>query len=352
MTKNFILYIVVFILTVYLSLLYDGTTMRFLIAFELVLPAIMFVMLIIQKKCVQVVLSVPITSIGKNENIIIKLQVSQKVVLVQKFFPVHNIMVRGRYTDISGSVKPLKEKFELHYSESGQYNITLPGLSEHYGVIGISIDKVKIYDYMHLFALQLPVRYENNVYILPQTKASAVDINALKSAAGARLGDMLAASAGSSFDSITGMREYRQGDHIKSIHWKLSARMDELMVKEYEGETSANVLLFVDGINTDDKDGWIEQVYFTGKSLSGLLLEYDIGWLCDNMFVSHTTGRAEGLLSVMCIFLKAQQDKRIESTKSSRNKVYMDNGFLEREYTTIIKINSNGVISVNGEELA
>jgi uncharacterized protein (DUF58 family) len=43
------------------------------------------------------------------------------------------------------------------------------------------------------------------------------------------------------------MREYRRGDDIRAIHWKRSARVNTLVVKEFEPEKGQNVLLMIDG---------------------------------------------------------------------------------------------------------
>ena len=69
MTKRFVLYMVIMAGTIYLSLLYDGSVIRFLIAFELILPAILLVLLIMQKKYVEVTLKIPSNVVGKNDNI-------------------------------------------------------------------------------------------------------------------------------------------------------------------------------------------------------------------------------------------------------------------------------------------
>jgi len=43
-----------------------------------------------------------------------------------------------------------------------------------------------------------------------------------------------------------GTREYRFGDSVRAIHWPLSARMGELIVKEFERHTSTEVSIFMD----------------------------------------------------------------------------------------------------------
>lgn len=352
MTKRFIIYISLLALTVYLSLLYDGVTIRFLIAFEIILPVIMLAMITVQRMFVEVVLEIPSVSIGKNDDITVELKVKQNNILIQKLFPVHGIIIKGKCTDSSNSVKPVRKYFDLHYDENQRQRIVFAGMTQHYGVVSFSIDKVQIYDYMKMFAFKVPMQYRNEVYIMPQSNSSAVDVSSLKTDSNTGIGDMIASSLDNSRENVIELREYREGDHIKSIHWKVSARMDELMVREYDGLTSAKLFVLVDGINTEDKDRWIEKVFFICKSLSQEILEYDIGWLYDGKYIKYRIDKAEGFIAAMHMFLKAQQEGTIQSTKNSRNKAYATGSLLKNEYSTILSIDIKGRIRMNGEELA
>jgi uncharacterized protein (DUF58 family) len=51
--------------------------------------------------------------------------------------------------------------------------------------------------------------------------------------------------AGASGDFL-GTREYRPGDSVRTIHWPLSARMGDLIVKEFERNASTEVTIFLD----------------------------------------------------------------------------------------------------------
>ena len=51
--------------------------------------------------------------------------------------------------------------------------------------------------------------------------------------------------AGASGDFL-GTREYRPGDSVRAIHWPLSARMGDLIVKEFERNSSTEVSIFLD----------------------------------------------------------------------------------------------------------
>lgn len=59
-------------------------------------------------------------------------------------------------------------------------------------------------------------------------------------------------AAGTSGDFL-GTREYRPDDSVRAIHWPLSARMGELIVKEFERSASTDVHIFLD---LDVKAAW------------------------------------------------------------------------------------------------
>lgn len=46
--------------------------------------------------------------------------------------------------------------------------------------------------------------------------------------------------------SLSDMRQYQYGDPLKKIHWKVSAKLQELYVKNYETNTQPQILMFVE----------------------------------------------------------------------------------------------------------
>jgi uncharacterized protein (DUF58 family) len=54
------------------------------------------------------------------------------------------------------------------------------------------------------------------------------------------------ASLGASDDEFHRLREYRRGDNPRAIHWRTTARRNELMVKEFQNGHSQDLLLAID----------------------------------------------------------------------------------------------------------
>jgi uncharacterized protein (DUF58 family) len=62
--------------------------------------------------------------------------------------------------------------------------------------------------------------------------------------------------------TIRDVRKYREGDSLKKVHWKLSAKQDELYVKNLDTISGEEVLLFIDMKNSNytyDDNGAVEE---------------------------------------------------------------------------------------------
>jgi uncharacterized protein (DUF58 family) len=60
---------------------------------------------------------------------------------------------------------------------------------------------------------------------------------------------------------ISDLRPYQQGDSIKKIHWKASAKQEELLVKNFEPKADTHVVIFLNSSASsyiNDKDELIE----------------------------------------------------------------------------------------------
>ncbi len=109
---------------------------------------------------------------------------------------------------------------------------------------------------------------------------------------------------GSDPGEVFGIREYREGDSLKQIHWKLSAKMDEVMVKIPSFPIENNIILMLDNLlvpdspsTPEERSRLVERFY----SLSAALLEKDIhhtiGWydVDQQVYMTRRIGNREEL---------------------------------------------------------
>ena len=81
-------------------------------------------------------------------------------------------------------------------------------------------------------------------------------------------------------NQIKTLRDYEEGDSIKSIHWKLSAKTDNLIIKEYENPGDNKLVLFLDNnmdlFKTDVNRRLEDKIVDIGLSLINYSLEENI----------------------------------------------------------------------------
>ncbi len=100
------------------------------------------------------------------------------------------------------------------------------------GMIDITFDKLIITDYLHLWTVELPVPAPVNVPVFPKEITLTKEV-VIPDSTGEE-DDVTDSPLGQLSRDIKDIREYIPGDQLKDIHWKVSAKKDDLFVKLYE----------------------------------------------------------------------------------------------------------------------
>lgn len=131
--------------------------------------------------------------------------------------------------------------------------------SEYCGLINAKIIKVKIYDLLHLFSKKYNYSKGNsmnksvNLTVLPKITDLSIE-------AGAHNfidyeSDYLSKTQkGDDPSEVFDIHEYEPGDKLNRVHWKLSARTDELFVKDYSLPLNDSICLVFDSRFVSNND--------------------------------------------------------------------------------------------------
>ncbi len=111
------------------------------------------------------------------------------------------------------------------------------------GVYAVGIDYLEIYDILNIFKLRIRNIEAKNVTVLPKV-TQLLNFNLSPKAES----DIKSTSNIRSIDanSLVDVRAYEPGDAIKRIHWKLSARHNEVLVRNLERSAQNSTLVFLD----------------------------------------------------------------------------------------------------------
>lgn len=148
--------------------------------------------------------------------------------------------------------------------------MTLPIVSEYSGNIQICIREMEYLDLLGLFSIRKQIESEGEMVVLPESSGEALS---KKSGFQSGMSELEESKAkGNDFAEVTDMREYRPGDRIKDIHWKLSAKKDVLMVKERTSVAQSQVILVLD--LSGNRDTTEEVMTIAYNVTRGFLAEY------------------------------------------------------------------------------
>mgnify|MGYP004568661935 FL=1 len=110
---------------------------------------------------------------------------------------------------------------------------------------------VRVYDAFHIFFFRKKVAGTAYIYVLPQCYLIPVSVTK-KTRDFVTDSDVYYSDVrGDDSSEVYQIREYQPGDRMLNIHWKLSARQDEIMVREMSKTLSCPVIICV---NLDGKD--------------------------------------------------------------------------------------------------
>ncbi len=112
----------------------------------------------------------------------------------------------------------------------------------HVGVTSPGVERVVISDLLGLFTVEkVPAGQGGELIVLPLP----FDVGELTYAAGDSGAESMARAA-EDITSPSDVRTYQPGDAMKKIHWKLSVRKQELMVRRFEAPVMPDALVLLD----------------------------------------------------------------------------------------------------------
>ena len=137
----------------------------------------------------------------------------------------------------------------------------------HVGQLRCWAKKARIYDYLRLFCIPVRVGDSADLLVLPLAEEPDVLPNLSRF-----LTKQLRPKPGGGFSEEHEMRPYRAGDRMRDIHWKLSVKTDDLIIREAQEPVRGTVLLTLD---LAGEQGQIDAVLRKFLWLSTWFLEHD-----------------------------------------------------------------------------
>lgn len=172
--------------------------------------------------------------------------------------------------------------------ESGETSFSVRLTPPYCGLLQISLDRLRTYDYVSLFSARKSLKEHMEIAVFPSSQPLRIELSVPTEGTGTLREETFSEYSRGDSQEIRQMREYRPGDSVRRIHWNLSARTGVLWLKEYQNESSHTIplRLNLDGLS---KAG-VEQrsAFYT------LLAAITRGFLRQNAVVRLYWSRPEG----------------------------------------------------------
>ncbi len=115
-------------------------------------------------------------------------------------------------------------------ANTGQHWVLRDGDSlptEHCGGLVCTVYRGKVYDYLGLFGMKIRRTEPRRVRVMPIPREVRIPADLTR-----MLGQTWKAKVGGGFGEQYEIRPYREGDPLNLVHWKLTEKVDSLMVRE------------------------------------------------------------------------------------------------------------------------
>ena len=168
--------------------------------------------------------------------------------------------------------------------------LTLKFLYKHYGSLSLEITKIKVFDILKCIRFRVRPKtslLKTKIVVFPNLIPIDNQINDY-SELGLESENYSKNKKGDDPSEIFNLHEYVEGDKMSRIHWKLSAKQPELMVKDYSLPIVNGVLIAVDlshlsknSVDLDRLDCVIDTLSALSFRLSENEITHTILWCTD-----------------------------------------------------------------------
>lgn len=222
-----------------LSVLYNKYYTGIIFLTIAVLPFILFGLICYIYGKIEVELTSAVHITNKGEQIPISIQINNPTI-----FPLPNLKLYLTYKN-AFSTRKYKRAIMVSLDHKANTSVLCHFNSRYTGNMEIVLEGIRLFDYLKLFSLKKRFFKETRVAVLPFYYDILEGNIVSKSTQLIESDNYSHTKKGDDPSEVFAIREYREGDRLQRIHWKLSRKADQLMIKEFSDPANCSILLFI-----------------------------------------------------------------------------------------------------------
>lgn len=344
MVRRAAVYISALALTIYLFFMYDDTVIPGILVLELLYPAAAFLYLqYISGKLLAGINYAPAMG-EKNQPFEVGILAENSLRMTSIRLDIcmssrNNFAGRNSRKILSAMIDSGKKK-TVKYVVQSQYC----------GNVEICMEYIKIYDLAGIFYKKINTGEKKQIGIMPRFTLLPLEVTRRTREFITDSDEHSIEKSGDDPSEIYQIREYRDGDSVHDIHWKLSAKEDRLMVKEHALPLGCAVLIWVD-FSTRDRTGSIcDKIIEQAASLSLSLIQekciHMAAWFEEKnqRIVKRKIDSEEEVYALVWRLLVLEPYEDRETTR-----IFYEDAFRGEQFSSTVTVSGDKPIMVNGQ---
>ncbi len=226
-------------ITWYLAMMYENTSLMLLVYLQAALFVLAFFTVWYRKFTMSVSISVPVEIAEPEKECLVKLVTKNK-----GFLPMMRMKVLLVTEDLCTGVRK-KAWVKLAHIPRGEGSFVRMVSFSGTGTYRLRPKKVRVYDFTGMFSGKKRGKAEAHIQVMPRLHDIPVRLSQTVRNFYGEADVYDEHTPGHDNSELFSVREYRKGDRLQNIHWKLTAKQDDLMVKEHSLPKACPVVLFL-----------------------------------------------------------------------------------------------------------
>ncbi len=239
MLRNKLRYLIFLALVGLLSILYNEYYISVVFLTILLIPFLLFGLLCYYYGRIRAELVPIIYMANKGGKIPVSIQLNNTTI-----FPVAFIKIYITYKNAYSSKiykKTISASMDSRTKTSVIFNLT----SQYSGNMEITLEGIRFYDYFKMFSLKRKFKSQIKIAVLPSYYELEDNDIINRNSNFIESDNYSPVKKGDDPSEVFEIRDYREGDRLQRVHWKLSSKYDKLMIKEFSDPVNCSVLIFV-----------------------------------------------------------------------------------------------------------
>ncbi len=235
--RNFWLYLILIAAALVFTQVLLSPISGVIFLFVLFLPILSLLYLLLEAHCIKLYLSISAKEAAKHSPVDFTLSLSNESPLP---FPFVEAVITVPADD---AVRCISQRTKLSLIPFGDYVIEKRLSFAYRGAYQIGISELCCYDFFRMFRYRVRMNLFQDVFVLPRRLALPVDSGGDNRQEETETVVLL---KGQDNTELSDIRTYQPGDSLRSVHWKLSGKTQDLMVRQYARNADRQTFLFVD----------------------------------------------------------------------------------------------------------